>query len=297
VPVTPYLLIGDESDSQPSEYGEYFVYGAIAVPVDSVPRLHEEIKRIRDKYGYKKEEAFKFDTRSKPGSSREDFFKSQQDHKQAKDELFDVLDKLNCTFFGYLFPHNIAELSKARKFSLFGKSKDANKEVHDRNVIYAMNTILLQYQKFLVEKEDWGLVMVDQPPLSTPGQQKQYFENKFIDGLSDITGQQKNSLDRIKIYGITFTKASYLLSAVDIATGTLRYLVNKESPSPDTRKMCCNILAVAWKKRKDNTIDIFGYGLRILPDNTKTIYAQQKKDQARDRINRHFQYSEHKNQV
>ena len=55
-----YLMFGDEADAEQGRGQKFFVYGAVFINAEQVAELHDDVQKIRDKFGYGNTDSLKF---------------------------------------------------------------------------------------------------------------------------------------------------------------------------------------------------------------------------------------------
>ena len=98
-----YYLFTDETNIDPSDSIKFFAYGGLIIPFSNQVKIHFGIERIREKFGYKKQDLLKFDTNSRPK------YVSAEDATKAKREVIELCITTNCKFISYIVHHEIAK--------------------------------------------------------------------------------------------------------------------------------------------------------------------------------------------
>lgn len=232
-----YLLLTDETNQQPSEAARFFIYGGVFFPLDVLPRLHDLVADARDRGGYRREDEFKFDTRSRPPGV------SRQDQTNAKRIVLNGCAELGVRFVAYLALHDVARTRSV-----------------EQTVRWGANTVLMAFQRFLEQEDAAGVCVVDRLPFKKG---HKALEEMFQLGL-DFNGRRR-ILDRVHLFAETTQGESFVASAVDVVLGSFRYCVNDRRNERATRAMLPAIVDMMWSKRVGETIYLREYGLLFRP--------------------------------
>lgn len=216
------LLFGDETNTTASD-GDFFIYGAVAVSPDALFEAHDLIGRIRVKYGFKSEDAFKFHTRSRPAHMDFDTWNA------AKAELLEEASKINeLDLLTYVVLHDIAK----------GVGAAGTAE-------FALNVILSHFDKrYLPDKGARGIVSYDRLDLLGFA----YLKDRLTKPLKTPTGHEYY-LNNTLLLSQTCDGASLMSSLVDISLGAFRYCVNTttgQGKDEIARAMFPNIARMMW---------------------------------------------------
>ena len=101
-----HLLICDETNLQPSQHVDFFVYGGLAVAADAAGRLSERIAKIREARGFKATDKLKFQTASRPRHVE------KPDWDTAKQEVIAACRQADAKLMACLVHHKIAANKK-----------------------------------------------------------------------------------------------------------------------------------------------------------------------------------------
>jgi hypothetical protein len=255
-----YCLITDETNLEPSQEIEFFIYGGLFFPIDAHVRLNSEISKIRDEAGYHAKDKLKFDTRVRPSHV------TVEAATEAKKQVVSVCLHLGCRFIVYVILHELAR-----------------NETKDNRVCFGCNSVLARFQKFLRQENEYGIVLADTLPV-TDG--LEYLRSKFGVGLTFPDGQS-TILDRITLYGMTTIGASHSASAVDIVLGSFRYCVNNPKNRGAAGEMMRNVVNMMWHTKIGDTYHVGERGLILRPllKNIEVEQYRERYDELVENIN------------
>ena len=246
-----YLLVADETNQRPSQDAHFFVYGALFLPIASLPELDEGIEVIRQKAGYRPEDQFKFDTRTRPQKV------SIEACSEAKSSVLDLCTTLNCKFIAHVILHEII------------KNQDIEKQSY-----WAADYVFGRFNTFLREEaKDYGVCIIDNLPTKN---QYKYLSEKFTTGLTLNTGATIR-LSQIKMFGTSCVGASHVNSAMDVILGSFRYCINNPRNKDAARNMMGRVVNLLWHHQEGDKIHCINKGLSIRPDINK-IRVQEHKE-------------------
>jgi len=191
-----HWFVTDETNKN-SVPGQFFIYGGLVATDEQTLQIDAEVSRIRDKFGYRPGDSFKFQTAARPAHVPID------KAREAKQELIETLVRLGVRMITYVILHDIA-------------ASRSEEEVTN----FALNTVTQGYHSLLEEEECKGVMLIDRAD-----EQHAHLGSLFQKGLSSDKWHGTVS-DRIVLFGMTSDNASHLSSAVDIALGAFRYCVN-----------------------------------------------------------------------
>jgi hypothetical protein len=237
-----YTLITDETNTQESEDGDFFIYGGLIFSPDQMKQVTDDIESIRTKYGSEPPDKLKFDTRSRPKHV------SRKDYTCAKNDVIEACLKAEVQFIAYMVLHKVAKDERAK-----GE--------------WALNSVLVAFsKKFLLRKKDYGIVVIDR----LPGNDRAYdmLKRKFQQGLRMQSTGNAVKLERVLLYATTCDGASHLSSAVDIVLGSLRWVVNQRRhlTSDDlSQKMLEKVGKMMYHRASGEVRYVREYGLILRP--------------------------------
>ncbi len=247
-----YFLFTDETNQQPSQASQFFIYGGVFVPADKLTDLHNMIEIIRKKNGYRSTDEFKFSPTSKPEHiSREQF-------KLAKKEVLDGCAELGIRFAACLTLHQLAH----------------NRSLNEL-IGWGANTIIAKFDHFLEEEQSTGVCIIDRLPFDSG---YQYIKEKFQIGLRFPNGNTKR-LKRIHMFASSCEGATHAISAIDIILGSFRYCVNERNRTIAPREMLPLIIRMMWHRRIGKDIYLRERGLIFRPKKVKIPEYQNSYDE------------------
>jgi hypothetical protein len=233
-----FLLFTDETNLQPSDTSQFFIYGGVFVPAEKLIDLHNLVESIRKKYEYEPANEFKFTPTSKPPQvSRENF-------TMAKHDVLLGLAELDIKFAACLTLHEIA-----RERSL------------EELIRWGANSIIATFDHFLETEKGTGICIMDRLPFVSG---YQYLQEKFQTGLIFPDGKTKR-LNRIHMFATSCEGASHAISAIDILLGSFRYCVNERNKTIAPRQMFPSIVKMMWHLKVGNTLYLRDRGLLFRP--------------------------------
>jgi hypothetical protein len=209
----------DETNLEPGQDAEFFIYGGLFFPIDVHVKLNSEIDAVRRQAGYRADDRLKFDTRVRPEHV------TVEAATEAKKQVVSLCLQLGARFIVYVIHHELART-----------------ETRDNRVCFGCNSVLARFQKFLRGENEYGIVLADTLPV-TDGME--YLRSKFATGLTFADGRT-SKLDRIALYGMTTVGASHAASAVDIVLGSFRYCVNNPRNKDAAGEMMKNVINMMW---------------------------------------------------
>lgn len=249
-----YYLVTDETNVEPSEDSTFFIYGGLVLSSEQMATIHSAICAIRQKYKFEPTDPLKFSTNCRPWHIDRDTYTA------AKNEVIESCLHAGVKFIAYLISHKILKV--------------------ENKATYALNSVLVAFdKKFLTEKDDNGLVMIDR----TPDQAATFaqLKNNFQNGLTIENTGAKVELDRVLMYSATCDGASHISSAVDVVLGGFRWVVNTQDKpqfGSTQRKIFSNIAKMMYAKNEGDILRVRDYGLILRPVNIKTSKHQEQYD-------------------
>jgi hypothetical protein len=192
---------------------------------------------IRRDAGYLPGDKLKFDTRVRPSNV------SIAKAKEAKSRLVDLCLTLDVKLILYAILHDIA----------------ARRSITER-VTFGINTVLRSFHNYLVEREEFGIVVCDNLPVDD---QTSFFVEKFTKGL--IYPDRTDKLDRVLLYSTTSINMSHVASAVDVVLGSFRYSINNPKNREAASQMMKQITKMIWADVDGDSIMPFEKGFILRP--------------------------------
>ena len=209
------------------------------MPVDRLEILNCEIEKIRTKAGYKPEDEFKFDTRSRPKQV------SFEASTEAKNEVLGLCQKTGCKFIVHIILH---EIIKNQNF--------------DQQAYWAADYVFGRFNRYLNnEVHDTGICVIDNIPTKS---QYKYLCEKFAKGLVFYNGRSLK-LKKIIMFATSCVGASHANSAMDIVLGSFRYCINNPKNTDAAKNMMGKVVDLLWHKKEGEKIYATERGLIIRP--------------------------------
>lgn len=233
-----YVLLTDETNVRPGKTSRFFIYGGLIVPTDSLLDLDVQIEGIREDAGYAPTDVLKFDTHARPDTVDIDTATA------AKRAVVEACLATKCTFVAYAVLHAIAK-----------------ERSQDDLILFGANTVLNTFNRFLVDRDSYGICLADELPVSS---QRGYFSSLFQKGLEFDDGRVRN-LDRIRLFGSTWIGASHIASAVDIVLGAFRYCVNTPKNEAAAAEMIASVAELLWGERVGDELLVLEKGFVLRP--------------------------------
>lgn len=205
-----YTLFTDETNTQPSRSGKFFVYGGLLVPNDVMPELHSIIEDLRDRSGFQRNEELKFNSRSRPDHVDIATF------NKTKADVIDNCIRLGCKFIAMYILHDMIK-----------------KQSQEDRISWGANCLIKSFNEFLRSPliNDYGTVVADQYHNLAS-----IFRDKFQSGLEHSSGPNYIP-NRILGFYISFSGCSHLVSAADIIIGSFSYCINNPTNEDVARAM------------------------------------------------------------
>lgn len=252
------VLFGDETNVT-SNHGDFFIYGGLAATPESMIKVHHLVAEVRQKYGFKPTDPFKFSTNSRPKSV--DF----EDWTAAKKELLlraAELDELD--LITYVVLHELARNTSAKD-----------------KMRYALNVILAHFDLvYLKEKNAHGLVSIDRVDNLGFG----YLAERFTKPL-ELPDDNSVMLKRTLLLSQTCDGASHMSSLVDIVLGAFRYCVNTATGAGQDAvavAMFTPVASLLWEAPEQDSSGtrggVDGYGFLKYPKSIKSQAYQGRYD-------------------
>lgn len=197
-----FIFVGDESNVTQSKHARFFIYGGLIIAADRCLEVTNKIADIRNRYRFTVEDECKFDTRSKPAHL------SNAEFSQVKNEVLEVCRESEVRFMAYAVHHSIASTQK-QKTDVW---------------LWALNTLLCQFDLFLQREQSHGICLVDrfENDLSLLKRIHQQGVDPQFSG-----GRLPHRLGNIWCYGTINIGTTHIASMVDVVLGAFRYCVNE----------------------------------------------------------------------
>lgn len=194
-----YLCLLDECAISEEFPNPFLLYGAAAIPWDSVHELDERLTRIRNAAGYPNEFPLKW--------SWQGGLVSQGAHSQAKSELLKSLKDLDVKLFVSLVHRGIA----------------AGVAADDQSIQYGANAVLRALDAFVIGSDGHGLVVLDRF-----GTAQGFADEKGTRGLL-YPGKPDVPLSRFLSFSVGSAASSRISSVIDVALGAFGYCLNPQN--------------------------------------------------------------------
>lgn len=232
-----FLAFLDEADH--TSRNNFTVCGLTAVSLDKAADLHQSIERHRnDIPEFGPTNLLKSSNSSRPENL------SIEKFTQLKNDIMKAGVEKGAVFMGYVFFN----------------STPTNQP--DRNRTFGFNTLLSNYNKFLEQKNEYGIVIYDRLQFESGGNDAgyEYIRSKFQVG-NEHRGNQFKPLSRILSHSMCCEGASHISALNDIYTGGLRYVANggNQQARESIRE---NLLKAMWKSEQHKYLE---HGLSIRP--------------------------------
>lgn len=234
-----YIMLGDETNQQPSPEARFFIYGAVLIRSDYLKAVHDGVRAIRHQAKYSATDQLKFESRSCPkGVSHATF-------NGAKEKVLQLCFDNKVTFIAYVVHHEIAATQ-----SLATKTE------------WAANTILGCFNRFCEEKDATGIALFDRLP---DDKSWSFLREKHQIGL--VLPRTTQPLDRVHCFAQTCSGASHLASVADIVLGAFRFCVNSsENQSKIAEKLFPKVAGLLWYRLNKNNVALLReFGLLFRP--------------------------------
>jgi hypothetical protein len=230
-----YLLVCDETNLQPSQTVDFFVYGGLAVPADAAGRLSQRIAEIRQAHGFQSTDKLKHQNKAKPPHV------AKADWDAAKGEVIAACRDHDVKLIACLIHHKIAANQK------------------DNLIEWQLDTVLDVFNGTLLgQADDVGWVIIDRL-----GNGKEYdlLKTKFAKGASSKSGFWY-PYPRIVGYAATCEVASHLASATDVVIGALGYCINQRRMMAVPKQIFSAISPLIYRPFD---LPIWSFGLNLRP--------------------------------
>jgi hypothetical protein len=233
-----YLLFGDETDREQGGRAQFFIYGAIFVPVVRAVGLHGAVERIRLRNGFRAGDSLKFSGTELPERI------SRDTHRETKRQVLEAASEAGVQFCAQLVSHEVAR-----------------RQPQATLVKWGANTVLGAFNKFLVEQREHGIVVLDHLPIPHPDR---FIREKFQVGLT-FEGGGTRRLSQIICYTHSCDGASHLASVADVVLGSFRYCVNEPERDQAPRAILPLVVRLMWHRRDGDRVILAGRALMLRP--------------------------------
>lgn len=250
-----YIAYADEANQETKN--AFTVCGLTAIESSDLVQIHTGITRLRSEASFEPSMRLKSDTNTRPAHI--DFAQ----HRDLKNSVLEIASENNCVFFAYC------------KFNEKSRPVKA-----DQNVQFGMNTLLKNFNRFLIEEEAFGIVQFDRFNWKNP---YEYLREKHQQGNHYPSKQEWETLSNILSYGFTADGCSNFASVNDILTGSIRYLANNQPEKTTLDAIVHHLKEVMWCR--DGVYRELGLTLRPLDRKSLSASIQAEYDILRHRLN------------
>lgn len=256
--MSAYILYTDETNAEPGEHVEFFIYGGVWLPIEGLPDLDKAVADIRQATGYRPGDVLKFDTHSRP----KQVGRAQQ--TAAKEAVLQASFDAGLRFSAVVVLHDIA---------------------HDpewRWMVQA-DDLLRAFDKFLARHEGVGVVVMDRKERI-----HDYLIEKGQRGYVKRKTDESTPFQRIHSFSSGAIGASHLGSVADIVLGSFRYCVNDVKETPASQKMLPAVVRLMWHIRmpRSGEVHLGARGLLLRPEVVKMASHKARYDAMTSRLNR-----------
>jgi hypothetical protein len=256
--LTAYILYTDETNAEPGERIEFFIYGGVWLPVERLPDLDKAVAEIREEAAYEPGDILKFDTRSRPDRV------SRSQHTAAKQAILQAGFNVGLRFCAVLVLHDIA---------------------WDPDWRWALQAdeLLQTFDKFLARHDGVGVVVMDRT-----GTIHDYLIEKGQRGYVKRKTDESTQFRRIHSFSAGAIGTSHLASVADIVLGSFRYCVNDLNESAASQKMLPAVVRLMWhiRTKPSGEVHLSGHGLLLRPQVVKYQSHLSRYDSMTSRLNR-----------
>jgi hypothetical protein len=250
-----YLLYTDETNVEPDQEAEFFIYGGVYFPVERLADLHERIESIRHDAGFLPGDDFKFNTRSRPATV------SIADHTNAKNQVLLACADLDVRFVACVILHSIST-ERTRRWS------------------YQADMVLLAFDTVLHNEAATGLVVFDRADGGFD-----FAREKFERGVHyEHTGGTYTLRRKAHLFAQGGIGSSHVASVVDIVLGAFRYCINDVAGSPATRAMLPAVMRLMAHRTFRERPIYLDYGLLLRPKRVYTPAYKARYSALKDRL-------------
>lgn len=243
-----FLCLMDESGRQVSP-NRWFVYGGLAVEGSQIHELHRDLWRIRRQAHFSRDVALKW--QAPPRKGRGSVKKGA--HLLAVDAVLDACVDRHAKLLLVMTPAGVT----------------VNTQANNDSIKIGMSYILGALQRFFLAKNEYGIVLTDNPPGSG---KLGPVEDVLLAGVPRGVGGslRRRYYDRLICTGVTSIRSSRLISAIDIPLGAFAFCLNFGGVHPVRARALYNRLRpILHRERPGRYQNPWGYGLRVRPQRFK----------------------------
>ena len=202
------LIVSDETNREAAD-GRFFLMGALVFDADRLGEIHHDVMAIRQRYGFRPDDSFKYALANKPAHVTKAGF------DKAKGDALDLLAERGVLGFVYLCHRQICDpRGEQEKFQ------------------WGADGILWPIQRYLQGQSDYAISLQDRHPVEG---EFDYYKRRFAHAAA---GKGTHQLSNIVCFGSTCDNASTFSSLADIFVGSFRFCVN----NPDKDRVCSLLL-------------------------------------------------------
>ena len=245
-----YLCLIDESGRE-IKRDSWFMWGGLAVPKDQVHLLHRDIWRIRVKAGYPMDQPLKWQRPRGKGTGRI----SSEAHDRAVDHVLVASLNRSAKLFVVLTPAGIT----------------ATTQKGNRSIQICIADILGILQRFFLQEQDHGIVLVDNPHGAA---RMSTVEDVLLSGVpAGIGGSlRKRRFGRITCTGITSVGSSPLMIGIDVSIGALNYCLSCSESSLDRAiELYGRLNRLISRPGSGPLSNPWGWGIKIRPSSFREV--------------------------
>ncbi|RIJ97578.1 MAG: hypothetical protein DCC46_12780 [Armatimonadetes bacterium] len=229
-----FILYADEPKDPKEGESNFWIYGGIAVPAESLAGLSETVRCIKCKFEIPPEVTLKL--------SRPKGFTCPQ-WPDACGELVDEAIKARCVGFITVTHRDVARSGKVKAYSML------------RHALFS------RFNEFLMGTRSHGIAVLDNT------EYKQDFKDiNMLPLVGFNAGKKVVDLKRIHGYSVATEESSPLLGLGDIFVGTFHRWVNVTRNLDDREKSLRRIARLLWRGQNDSgSLTLLRFGLDTRP--------------------------------
>lgn len=232
------ILVADETNNEPSDNVKFFLYGGVIFDSESVKKVGDSIRSLRNEFDMGETEKLKFNLRSCPKAL------TKEQHTEMKNRIIDIATKYKVSVIINCVLHDIA------------KNKSKNKLVEMTSA-----TVFRRFNQYCKENDAPGLVLADQWPCDNGFG---FLESCQQEGIQYKLGE-KVSLPMIYGYAQISDNSTTLMSVADIILGAFRYCINERNKTIVNTTLMPKIARLMWYTNENGNRKLRNRGLNISP--------------------------------
>jgi len=242
-----YLLLADETNRNPSDRVNYFIYGGIVVPSSALHEIHQYFEELRGRHGITSGWDLKFDTAYRPATINAERF------AELKSEILQSAPGWNVKFLAYIIHHGIVDTRLKRERAFRG----------------AMNTLLYNFNAFLARERTHGMFIVDR--FDGAGC-LDLLKSIFTHGLDLPAKNARRAINRICLMSASCLGAGHLMSLLDVVIGAFRFCINATRDRLEVARLLYRMVHPLLLASPSNPARIEEWGLFIRPQDVRAPY-------------------------